>query len=101
MSLFSDVLGYSLSAIFSLESAIPEPGVGTTKKQIVLSGVDAILKASAFGMNATGHKNIGTILLATGAFIDSTVCELKKAKVGPFAPPVAPVVELPAINSGP
>lgn len=91
MSLFADILNYSLLAIFSLESAIPQPGVGATKKEVVLSGVESIVKASSTGATTTGHADVGAIVTAAGGFINATVAILKAAKIGPFGtPPVLP-----------
>jgi hypothetical protein len=41
------LLQYVLTSVFALEQALPQGGMGVTKKQIVMNGVTTILKAPA------------------------------------------------------
>ena len=89
MNVFTSVLGYVVTSIFALEQAMPQSGLGTTKKQIVLNGVETLLKATTLetatltgaGSNVATNAVIGEVSKLAGGFIDSTVTELNQAKV--------------------
>jgi hypothetical protein len=84
-----NILNYTLTSIFALEQAIPQSGFGSTKKQIILNGVEALVKATATetavlaaqGSNVATNTVISGISSAVSQFIDSTVAALNKAKI--------------------
>jgi len=92
-NLITTVLQYAFSSIIALEQALPQGGLGATKKEILMNGVSTILKATAIqtGMMAAAGSNVGTnsaigaIAQAASDFTDQTVKALKAAKAGPFA----------------
>lgn len=92
MNVLTTVLGYALSSVFALERSMPAGGLGKTKKEILMNGVETILKATVLetGTLAAGGSNVGTntaiktITEAVSGFVDATVDSLKKSKV--FAP---------------
>jgi hypothetical protein len=83
----STILGYVITSIFALEQSLPAKGFGTTKKQIIMNGIETLLKATSIetGTLASAGSNTGTntaisnVSALAGSFIDSTVAALNKS----------------------
>lgn len=81
------ILDYAVTSIFSLEKSLPQGGFGPTKKEILLTGVQTLLKATAneTGLLAQAGSNVGTnteinsIVSLTSGFVDATVARLKQS----------------------
>ena len=80
----TSIFSYALTMIVALEGALPQAGIGTTKKQIVLNGIETALKATSTVTAAIGQPEIAALTTLAGSFIDQTVNALKAAKAGPF-----------------
>ena len=89
MNLLATVLGYALTSVFALEESIPASGFGSTKKEIAMGGIQALLNAATLETTSLAHlgSNVGTNLTiaqmtsAVSTFIDATVAALNKGKV--------------------
>ncbi len=85
----SFLLGYALTSIFALEQSMPLGGMGSTKKEIVMNGVQTLLKATiaetstlaGAGSNVGTNREIGAMTEAVSGFIDSTVHSLNRSQV--------------------
>jgi hypothetical protein len=81
------LLQYVLTSVFALEQALPQGGMGVTKKQIVMNGVTTILKATsietaalaAAGSNPGTNNVIASISSAASDFVDATVKAMNAA----------------------
>ena len=89
------VLADALKVAFVLEQAMPQGGLGTTKKQIVLNSVEVGLQAASGISSALGNQQVSSITGIAGAFLDQTIALLNAAKAAPFggnaAAPAPPV----------
>jgi hypothetical protein len=82
------ILQYALTSIFALEQSLPQSGFGSTKKQIILSGVETLTKATALesatlaqaGSNPGTNTAISQISALAGEFVDKTVAALNASK---------------------
>jgi hypothetical protein len=74
----SKILSLALTLIIAAEQAIPQSGLGNTKKQIVLNGVQAVLAATSATAKVLGKEDVSTITSLASGFIDSTVSLLNK-----------------------
>lgn len=85
LSFLPGILDYAVTSIFSLEKSLPQGGFGSTKKEILLNGVQTILKATATetgllaqaGSNAGTNTEINSIVSLVSGFTDATVARLK------------------------
>lgn len=80
-----NILAYSLTMLVAVEQAIPQAGLGATKKQVVLNGIETALKATSAVSAAGDQPEIAAMTGLASAFIDETVALLTRAKAGPFA----------------
>jgi len=78
------VLAYSLTMIVALEQSLPQSGLGQTKKQIALNGIETALKATAATSAAFAQQELAQVTGMASTFIDQTVALLNKVKAGPF-----------------
>jgi hypothetical protein len=89
MTNLPSILNYALTSIFALEQAFPQSGLGSTKKSIIMNGVETLVKATAIetatlaaqGSNVGTNTAISTISTAVSQFVDATVAALNKSKV--------------------
>lgn len=87
----SKILGLCLTLMVAVEEAIPQSGMGETKQQIVLNGVNVALSAAGAGASALGHTDVQTVTKIATSFIGSTVAILNNSGVWRKANPTGQV----------
>lgn len=102
----ASLLTYVVTSVYALEQALPQSGMGATKKSMILSGVQTLIKATAIeagtlaamGSNASTNNQISAVSALASDFIDQTVALLNKHKalstgpvpIGVIASPLKP-----------
>lgn len=71
------IFSYVITAVVALEQALPQTGLGSTKKAIILNGIDTVAKAGATLGSALNQPEVTAISL----FIDSTVAALNASGI--------------------
>ena len=77
-STITHVLALCLTMIVAAEQNLPQSGLGGTKKQLVLNGVQAALGAASAVSTATGHNDVAGYTSLASTFIDQTIATLNK-----------------------
>lgn len=83
-SKLGNVLAMALTMAVAIEQALPQAGLGATKKQIVLNSIETGLKATSSASAALGQSDISLYSGLASAFLDTTIALLNKAGIGPF-----------------
>jgi hypothetical protein len=78
---FTKILATALTLIVAAEQVFPQSGLGSTKKQIVLNGVQVALQATTVAEQALGNTTVAQATSLASTFVDQTVLLLNKAGV--------------------
>lgn len=77
MNRIFSIFNYVITAMVALEQALPQTGLGSTKKAIILNSIDTAAKAGAIVGAAMSQPEV----TAVSSFIDMTVNALNSSGV--------------------
>lgn len=92
LTLITAILQLAITGIVAVENALPQKGVGATKKQIVMAGVEAaagiglqVLGGTSLTGSAEQTAQLNQTMQTASSFIDKTVGLLNQGRIGAFA----------------
>jgi hypothetical protein len=81
---FFGIFSHVTTWVIALEQALPQSGLGQTKKEIILNGIEVAAKVGGVVGTALGQPEISAISI----FIDQTVSKLNASGAFKSAAPV-------------